>query len=157
MMTTQAECSSTNGKENISRYIEASKTIDELYELTDWVADKLGSIYIGTSGYFDFKGVERQGDRYKIIVDWTTSGETYYGETFTVPADLCEKCFCKETRNEAYAELKKIKDEERRIREAEEKAKLEKQLAERKVREKERRRKQYEELKKEFETGASNE
>lgn len=150
-MTTQEECSSTNGKENINKYIEASKTIDELYELTDWVADKLGSIYIGNSGYFNFKGIKRQGDRYKITVDWTTSGETYYDETFTVPADLCEKCFCEETRNEAYAELKKIKDEERRIKEAEKKAQYEKQLAERQVREKELRRKQYEELKKEFE------
>lgn len=139
-----------NGKENIDRYIEASKTLDELYDLTDWVADKLGSIYISGAGYYEFKGIERKGDRYEITVDWVTQGETYYGETFTVPADLCEKCFCKETRGEAYAELKKIKDEERRIREAEEKAKHEKALAERKVLEKERRRKQYEELKKEF-------
>lgn len=139
-----------NGKETIDRYIEASKTIDELYDLTDWVADKLGSIYISGSGYYEFKGIERKGDRYEITVDWVTQGETYYGETFTVPADLCEKCFCKETRAEAYAELKKIKDEERRIREAEARAAYEKSLAEQKVREKELRRKQYEELKKEF-------
>ena len=138
------------GKENIDRYIEASKTIDELYDLTDWVADKLGSIYISGAGYYEFKGIERKGDRYEITVDWVTQGETYYGETFTVPADLCEKCFCKETRDEAYAELKKIKDEERRIREAEARAEYEKSLAEQKVREKELRRKQYEELKKEF-------
>ena len=78
------------------------------------------------------------------------SGETNYGETFTVPADLCEKCFCEVTRADAYAELKKIKDEERRIREAEELAKAEKAIAERKEREKEQRRRQYEELKKEF-------
>lgn len=153
MTTTQVECSSTNGKENINRYVKASKIIDELYELIDWVAGKLGSIYISNLGYYEFKGIERQGDRYKITVDWTSSGETYYNETFTVPVDLCEKCFCKETRNEAYAELKKINDEERRIRAAEEKAKYEKQLAEQKVREKELRRKQYEELKKEFEVG----
>lgn len=140
-----------NGKENIDRYVEASKTLDELYDLTDWVADKLGSIYISGAGYYEFKGIERKGDRYEITVDWTVQGETNYGETFTVPADLCEKCFNKETRDEAYAELKKIMDEERRIREAEEKAKYEKALEERKVREKERRRKQYEELKKEFE------
>ena len=139
-----------NGKENIDRYIEASKTIDELYDLTDWVADKLGSIYISGAGYYEFKGIERKGDRYEIKVDWVTQGETYYGETFTVPADLCEKCFCEETRDEAYAELKKIKDEERRIREAEARAEYEKSLAEQKVREKELRRKQYEELKKEF-------
>lgn len=139
-----------NGKENIKRYIEAHKVLDELYDLTDWVADKLGSIYISGSGYYDFKGIERKGDRYEIEVDWTVSGETYYGETFTVPADLCEKCFSKETRDEAYAELKRIQDEERRIREAEEKAKAEKAIAERKEREKEQRRKQYEELKKEF-------
>ena len=139
-----------NGKENIGKYIEARKTIDELYDLTDWVADKLGSIYISGSGYYDFKGIERKGDRYEITVDWTTMGETEYGETFTVPADLCEKCFCKETRDEAYAELKKIKDEERRIREAEQRAAHEKALAEQKAREKELRRRQYEVLKKEF-------
>ncbi len=139
-----------NGKENIERYIEAHKTLDELYDLTDWVADKLGQMYIGNSGYYDFKGIERKGDRYEITVDWTTQVETYYSETFTVPADLCEKCFCEETRADAYAELKKIKDEERRIREAEEKAKAEKAIAERKEREKEQRRRQYEELKKEF-------
>lgn len=139
-----------NGKENIGKYIEARKTIDELYDLTDWVADKLGSIYISGSGYYDFKGIERKGDRYEITVDWTTMGETEYGETFTVPADLCEKCFCKETRDEAYAELKKIKDEERRIREAEQRAAHEKALAEQKAREKELRRRQYEILKKEF-------
>ena len=139
-----------NGKENIGKYIEARKTIDELYDLTDWVADKLGSIYISGSGYYDFKGIERKGDRYEITVDWTTMGETEYGETFTVPADLCEKCFCKETRDEAYAELKKIKDEERRIREAEQRAAHEKALAEQKGREKELRRRQYEVLKKEF-------
>jgi hypothetical protein len=138
------------GKENIDRYVEASKTLDELYGLTDWVADKLGSIYISGVGYYEFKDIERKGDRYEITVDWTVSGETNYGETFTVPADLCEKCFCKETRDEAYAELKKIKDEERRIREAEEKVKFEKAQAEQKAFEKERRRKQYEELKKEF-------
>lgn len=139
-----------NGKENIDRYIEASKTIGELYDLTDWVADKLGPVYISRAGYYEFKGIERKGDRYEITVDWVTQGETYYGETFTVPADLCEKCFCKETRDDAYAELKKIKDEERRIREAEARAEHEKSLAEQKVREKELRRKQYEELKKEF-------
>lgn len=139
-----------NGKENIDKYIEARKTIDELYDLTDWIADKLGSIYISGSGYYDFKGIERKGDRYEITVDWTTMGETEYGETFTVPADLCEKCFCKETRDEAYAELKKIKDEERRIREAEQRAAHEKALAEQKAREKELRRRQYEVLKKEF-------
>lgn len=139
-----------NGKENIDRYIEASKTIGELYDLTDWVAGKLGSIYISGAGYYEFKGIERKGDRYEITVDWVTQGETYYGETFTVPADLCEKCFCKETRAEAYAELKKIKDEERRIREAEARAAYEKSLAEQKVREKELRRRQYEKLKKEF-------
>lgn len=139
-----------NGKENIGKYIEARKTIDELYDLTDWVADKLGSIYISGSGYYDFKGIERKGDRYEITVDWTTMGETEYGETFTVPADLCEKCFCKETRDEAYVELKKIKDEERRIREAEQRAAHEKALAEQKAREKELRRRQYEVLKKEF-------
>lgn len=138
------------GKENIERYIEAQKTVNELYDLADWVAEKLGQIYISSSGYYDFKGIERKGDRYEIDVDWTVSGETNYGETFTVPADLCEKCFCKETRDEAYAELKKIKDEERRIRQAEEKAKAEKAIAERKAREKEQRRRQYEELKKEF-------
>lgn len=139
-----------NGKENIERYINAHETLNELYDLTDWVADKLGSIYISGSGYYDFKGIERKGDRYEIEVDWVTQGETYYGETFTVPADLCEKCFCKETRDDAYAELKRIQDEERRIREAEQRAKHEKALAEQKEREKERRRKQYEELKKEF-------
>lgn len=104
------------GKENIDRYVEASKTLDDLYDMTDWVADKLGSIYISGTGYYEFKGIERKGDRYEITVDWTASGETLYGEKFTVPADLCEKCFCKETRDEAYAELKKIKDKERRIR-----------------------------------------
>lgn len=139
-----------NGKENIERYVKAHETLNELYDLTDWVADKLGSIYISNSGYYDFKGIERKGDRYEITVDWTTQGETYYGETFTVPADLCEKCFCKETRDEAYAELKRIQDEERRIREAEQRARAEKAAAERKEREKEQRRKQYEELKKEF-------
>ena len=139
------------GKEAIDKYIEASKTLNDLYDITDWVADKLGSIYISGSGYYDFKGIERKGDRYEIEVDWVTQGETYYGETFTVPADLCEKCFCESTRDEAYAELKKIKDEERRIREAERKAAHEKALAEQKLREKELRRRQYEELKKEFE------
>lgn len=139
------------GKENIDRYIEASKTLDDLYDLTDWVADKLGSIYISGTGYYEFKRIERKGDRYEIIVDWITQGETYYDETFTVPADLCEKCFCESTRDEAYAELKKIKDEERRIREAEQRAAREKALAEQKAREKEQRRKQYEELKREFE------
>ena len=44
-----------NGKENIERYIEAHKTLDELYDLTDWVAEKLGSIYISGSGYYDFR------------------------------------------------------------------------------------------------------
>ena len=120
------------GKEAIDKYIEASKTLNDLYDITDWVADKLGSIYISGSGYYDFKGIERKGDRYEIEVDWVTQGETYYGETFTVPADLCEKCFCESTRDEAYAELKKIKDEERRIREAERKAAHEKALAEQK-------------------------
>ena len=139
------------GKEAIDKYIEASETLNDLYDITDWVADKLGSIYISGSGYYDFKGIERKGDRYEIEVDWVTQGETYYGETFTVPADLCEKCFCESTRDEAYAELKKIKDEERRIREAERKAAHEKALAEQKLREKELRRRQYEELKKEFE------
>lgn len=139
------------GKENIERYIEASKTLDALYNLTDWVADKLGQIYISCSGYYTLKGIERKGDRYEITVDWDTQGETYYNESFTVPADLCEKCFCEETRDEAYAELRKIKNEERRIRQAEEKAKFEKMIAEQKIREKELRRKQYEELKKEFE------
>lgn len=139
------------GKEAIDKYIEASKTLNDLYDITDWVADKLGSIYISGAGYYDFKGIERKGDRYEIEVDWVTQDETYYGETFTVPADLCEKCFCESTRDEAYAELKKIKDEERRVREAEQKAKAEKAIAERKEREKEQRRKQYEELKKEFE------
>lgn len=139
------------GKENIERYIEASKTLDELYNLTDWVADKLGQIYISGSGYYTLKCIERKGDRYEITVDWDTQGETYYNESFTVPADLCEKCFCEETRDEAYAELRKIKNEERRIRQAEEKAKFEKMMAEQKIREKELRRKQYEELKKEFE------
>lgn len=139
------------GKENIERYIEASKTLDALYNLTDWVADKLGQIYISGSGYYTLKGIERKGDRYEITVDWDTQGETYYNESFTVPADLCEKCFCEETRDEAYAELRKIKNEERRIRQAEEKAKFEKMMAEQKIREKELRRKQYEELKKEFE------
>ena len=138
------------GKENIDSYIAASKTLDGLYSLTDWVADKLGALYISGSGYCDFKGIERKGDRYEITVDWTCMGETEYGETFTVPTDLCEKCFCEETRDEAYAELKKIKDEELRIREAEQKARAEKAIAERKAREKEARRKQYEELKKEF-------
>jgi hypothetical protein len=138
------------GKENIERYIKARKTIDQLYDVVDWVADKLGPLYLGNSGYYDFEDIERKGDRYEITVDWITMGETYYGETFTVPADLCEKCFCKETRDDAYAELKRIQDEERRIREAEERAKREKALAEQKEREKERRRKQYEELKKEF-------
>ena len=138
------------GKENIDRYVEASKTIYELYDLTNWVANNLGSIYISGSGYYDFRDIERKGDRYEITVDWNTQGETNYGERFTVPADLCEKCFSKETRDEAYAELKKIKDEERRIREAEEKARLEKAKAEQKAFEKARRRKQYEELKKEF-------
>lgn len=139
-----------NGKENIERYIEANKTLNKLYELTDWVADKLGSIYISGSGYYEFKGIERKGDRYEITVDWTVCGETNYGETFTVQADMCEKCFSEETRDEAYDELKRIKDEERRIREAEQRAKQEKALAEQKAREKELRRKQYEELKKEF-------
>ena len=139
-----------NGKENIERYIKAHETLNELYDLTDWVADKLGSIYISGTGYYDFKGIERKGDRYEIEVDWVTQGETYYGETFTVPADLCEKCFCKETRDDAYAELKRSQDEERRIREAEQRARAEKAAAERKEREKEQRRKQYEELKKEF-------
>lgn len=139
------------GKEAIDKYIEASKTLNDLYDITDWVADKLGSIYISGTGYYDFKGIERKGDRYEITVDWVTQGETYYDETFTAPADLCEKCFCESTRDEAYAELKKIKDEERRIREAERKAAHEKALAEQKLREKELRRRQYEELKKEFE------
>lgn len=139
-----------NGKENIKRYIESKKMLDELYNLTDWVADKLGSIYISDSGYYEFKDIKQKGDRYEIEVDWTAQGETCYGETFTVPADLCEKCFCKETRDEAYTELKKINDEERRIREAEEKAKYEKSLTERKECEKELRCKQYKELKKEF-------
>lgn len=139
-----------NGKENIERYIEAHKTLNELYDLTNWVADRLGALYISNSGYCDFKGIELKGDRYEITVDWTVCGETEYGETFTVPADLCEKCFSEETRAEAYAELKKIKDEERRIREAEQMAAQEKALAEQKEREKEQRRKQYEELKKEF-------
>ena len=137
-------------KENIERYVKAHETLNELYDLTDWVADKLGSIYISSSGYYDLKGIERKGDRYEIEVDWTTHGETYYDETFTVPADLCEKCFCEETRDAAYAELKRIQDEERRIREAEQRARAEKAAAERKEREKEQRRKQYEELKKEF-------
>lgn len=139
-----------NGKENLERYVKAHETLNELYDLTYWVADKLGSIYISGSGYYDFKGIERKGDRYEIEVDWTTQGETYYSETFTVPADLCEKCFCKESRDEAFAELKRIQDEERRIREAELRAMHEKAVAERKEREKEQRRKQYEELKKEF-------
>jgi hypothetical protein len=139
-----------NGKENIERYIKAHETLNELYDLTDWVADKLGSIYISGAGYYDFKGIERKGDRYEIEVDWTTQGETHYGETFTVPADLCEKCFSKDSRDEAFAELKRIQHEERRIREAEERAKAEKAAAERKEREKEQRRRQYEELKKEF-------
>ena len=139
------------GKENIERYNEAHKTLNELYEVTDWVAEQLGSIYISGSGYYDFKGIERKGDRYEITVDWTCMGETEYNETFTVPADLCERCFCKETRDKAVAELRNIKDEERRIRQAEEKAKAEKAIAERKAREKELRRKQYEELKKDFE------
>ena len=103
------------GKENIDRYIDARKKLDELYDLTNWVANKLGSLYIASSGYYDFKGIKRSDDLYEITVDWTSMGETY-GEMFTVPADLCEKCFCKETRYEAYAELKKIKDKERRIR-----------------------------------------
>ena len=139
-----------NGKENIERYIKANETLNELYDLTDWVANKLGSIYIISSGYYDFKGIERKGDLYEIEVNWVTQGETHYGETFTVPADLCEKCFCKETRDDAYAELKRIQDEERRIREAEQRARAEKEEAERKEREKEQRRRQYEELKKEF-------
>lgn len=138
------------GKENIDRYVEASKTIDELYSLADWVAEKLGALYIAGTGYYDFKGIERKGDRYEITVDWTCMGDTEYGETFTVPADLCEKCFCEDTRDEAYEELKKIKDEERRIREAEQKAAFEKAMEEQKARDKENRRKQYEELKKEF-------
>lgn len=138
------------GKENIERYNEAHKTLEELYEVTDWVAEKLGALYIANTGYYEFKAIERKGDRYEITVDWNTQGETYYGETFTVPANLCEKCFCEETRDEAYAELKKIKDEERRIRQAEEKAKAEKAIADRKAFEKELRRKQYEQLKKEF-------
>lgn len=138
------------GKENIERYIEAKKTVNELYELTDWLAEKLGAIYISGSGYYDFRAIERKGDRYEIEVDWTVSGDTNYGETFTVPADLCEKCFCKETRDEAYAELSKIKEEERRIREAERKAALEKASVEQEARAKELRRKKYEELKKEF-------
>lgn len=138
------------GKENIERYIEAHKTVNELYGLADWVADKLGHIYISGTGYYDFKWIERKGDRYEIEVDWTVSGETNYGETFTVPADLCEKCFCKGTRDEAYAELSKIKEEERRIREAERKAALEKARVEQEARAKEFRRKKYEELKKEF-------
>lgn len=138
------------GKENIDRYVEAIKTLDELYHLTDWVANNLGSIYISRAGYYDFNGIERKGDRYEITVNWTTHGETNYGVTFTVPADLCEKCFCEETRDEAYAELKRIKDVERRIREEEQKAKAEKAIADQKAFAKERRRKQYEELKKEF-------
>ena len=100
-----------NGKKNIERYIEAHKTLDELYDLTDWVANKLGSIYISSSGYYDFKGIELKGDRYEVEVDWRIFGETNYGETFTVPADLFEKCFSKETRDDAYAELKRIQDE----------------------------------------------
>ena len=32
-----------SGKENIDQYIKARKTISELYDITDWVADKLGS------------------------------------------------------------------------------------------------------------------
>lgn len=138
------------GKENIDSYIAASETLNELYSLMDWVADKLGALYIANTGYYEFKGIERKGDQYEITVDWTVCGETEYGETFTVPADLCEKCFCEATRGEAYAELKKIKDEERRVREAEQKAANEKAMAEQKAREKEDRRKQYEELKKEF-------
>ena len=139
------------GKENIERYIKAHETLNELYDVVDWVAEKLGPLYISDSGYYDFKDIERKGDRYEITVDWVMQGEMTYGETFTVRADLCEKCFCKETRDDAYAELKRIQDEERRIREAEERAKREKALADQKAREKERRRKQYEELKKEFE------
>ncbi len=140
-----------SGKENIDKYIEARKTISELYDITDWIANKLGALYISGAGYYDFKEIERKGDRYKITVDWMTMGETEYGETFTVPADLCERCFSKETRDEAYAELKKIKDEERRIREAEQKAAFEKARIEQEARAKELRRKQFEELRKEFE------
>jgi len=155
MSDEQKECNNATGKENIDNYLNASKILNDLYNICDWVAEKLGALYIANTGYYSFKGIERKGDRYEITVDWTSMGETDYGNTFTVPADLCERCFCEKTRADAYAELRKIKVEERRRREAEQKAQYEKQLAEQKIREKELRRQQFEELKKEFEPEAS--
>lgn len=90
------------------------------------------------------------GDRYKIGLRWHTEDETTY-EDITVPKALCEKLFFDETRDDAYAELKRIHDEEMKIREAERKAEYEKRQAELAEFEKKKRYDEYLKLKKEFE------
>lgn len=40
-----------SGKENIDKYIEARKIISELYDITDWAADKPDAMYISGAGY----------------------------------------------------------------------------------------------------------
>ena len=139
-----------NGKEKIDAYIGAKQTIDKLWKDTNWVAEKLGAMYISGRGYYEFQGIERKGDRYVITVDWTTQGDTEHDLEFSVDGALLERCMCEETRAEAYAELKRIHDEEMRKVEEERRAKEEERRKEREAYEKERRRKQYEELKKEF-------
>ena len=138
-----------NGLEIIAKYHDAKKTIDKFYDVCKWVVDKLGPLYISHSGYYTFDDITLCGDRYKIEMQWHTDCETTY-EEITVPKDLCEQLFAKDTREAAYAELKRIHDAEMEIRKAEQKAQWEKARAEQAERDRKRRLAQYEELKKEF-------
>lgn len=42
------------GLETIEKYHEAKHTLDELYDVCDWVADKLGPLYISGHDYYEF-------------------------------------------------------------------------------------------------------
>lgn len=138
-----------SGLETIKKYQGAKRTLEMLYGLLKWVSEKLGKLYICNHGWYEFDNITLNGDRYTIDLRWHTEDETTF-EHITVPKELGDKLFDEDTRDEAYAELERIHDEEMKIIEAERQAEAEKRKAEQEKLDKEKRREQYEEFKKEF-------
>lgn len=140
------------GQEILNNYITTKQAYNEARDAIDlrWLADKLCPLYVASAGYIEITDIERIADRYEITYNWTCMGDTEYGETFTINCQLFELLCSKETRDEAYKQLKAIRDEEKRILQEEQRQQYELVKLEQEKRNKEQRRKQYEELKKEF-------
>ena len=140
------------GQEILNNYITTKQAYNEARKTIDlcWLEDKLCPLYVANAGYIEITDIKRVADRYEITYDWTCMGDTEYHQTFTINGQSFELLCSKETRDEAYKQLKTIIDEEKRILREEQRKQYELAKIEQEKRDKEQRRKQYEELKKEF-------